>query len=357
MPRSTSPDRPRFDPASAPAVAILTVAAIAVFVADLAGKDTSVLVLDVRAFMGEPWRIVTTMLPHANALHLGFNLMWLVLLGSRIEQRVGTIPFFLCALLVDAGSGVAEYALAGSGVGLSGIGYGLVGFGWIARHDPRFAGLVDRRTALLFVGWFFLCIGATLTHVLPVANVAHAVGGLLGGILGFMVTRRSAAKRVAAGLALLAVLGAAWLGATTFRPRVNFSAGRGGDAAHLGWKYLDAHDDAAAEPFLREAVRMRPDDSSNWFNLAIGLSRLDNEDGSIDAFRHALALAPGDAKRADGLASALIGAGTRAVQAGDFERAQTLCEEGARLDEQDAAFQACLRMARARLKWREPGGQ
>lgn len=340
-----------FDPARAPAVSLLTVAAVAVFVGGLAGRSPDSLVLDVRAFMGEPWRIVTTALPHANAIHLAFNLIWLVRLGAPIERQLGTVRFLLLAILLGGGAALAEYALGATGVGLSGVGYGLVGFGWVARHDPRFAGLVDRRTALLFIGWFFFCIGATLIDFLPVANVAHAVGAILGALIGGFVVARTAVRRIGSIVVGATLLVASWLGATTFRPRVNFTASRGQDAAYLGWKLLDAAADADAEPYLREAVRVAPHRSDWWFNLAIACSRQNKEDDALAAYRRARDTAPGDSSRAEALAGALQNAGFTALEAGDFDRARALCAEGEATGFHDLLLGRCLTMADRGQKW------
>lgn len=346
MARAAPQSRFSLDPASAPAVSIFTVAAIAVFVADLAKKDTSPLVLDVRAFMGEPWRIATTALPHANILHLAFNLLWLVRLGVPIEKRVGTLRFLLFALVVDAGASVAEYALAGSAVGLSGVGYGLVAFGWVARHDPRFAGIVDRRTAGGFVTWFFFCIVLTLADAMPVANVAHGVGALLGALLAVIATRRALALRIGAAAVGVALLGASWLGATTYRPLVNITKRRDADSAYLGWKLLDAEENAAALPFLQEAVRMKPTDGGNWHNLGIALRRLDRVDESIEAYRRAYAVEGTDERR-DVAARALLGAAAQALEKHDHERMTRVCTVGLDLKPGDAELSACLQTARS----------
>ena len=342
-----SVERRFFDPARAPVVAVLVVAALAVFVASLAGKRTDVLVLDVRAFMGEPWRIFTTTLVHIDVLHLAFNLLWLVRQGAPIERQLGSIRFALFAVAIGGGASLAEYALIGLGVGLSGVGYGLFAFAWVLKDDPHLAGLVDRRTATLFVVWFFFCIATTVLEVLPVANVAHGAGAALGALAASAYQRRDLARRVAASSMGLLLLGASWLGSTTFRPRVNFSAGRGQDAAHLGWKLLDARDDAGAEPFLRESVRVAPHRSDYWFNLAIDLGRLEKDEESLAAYRRARELAPDEPKRTEALAGALLAAGMKALDTGDRVRAVVHCREGASLGASREAFAACLTMAAA----------
>jgi membrane associated rhomboid family serine protease len=337
--RATDPPR-FFDPTRTPIVAVVVVAALAVFAADLAQKDVTPLQLDVRAFMGEPWRIVTTMLPHVDFLHLAFNLLWLVRLGRPIEARIGSPRFLALVVVLGGGAALAEYALGATGVGLSGVGYGLVAMAWVARHDPRFSGIVDRRTAVLFVAWFFFCILTTVTGALAVANYAHAAGALLGALAGWAVTTRSLLRRVAFLALAAAFVGASWLGATRFHPQVTLSARAGGDAAYLGWKRLEAREDAAAEPLLREAVRMAPRNGGYWFNLGISLERQDKHDEALEAYRRSRAAEPGEAKYTSAFVSRLRAAGMKAHEAGDFDGAARAYAEALAItpDEPDLIF-------------------
>src|SRR5687767_2713344 len=113
----------------------------------------------------------------ADALHLAFNLYWLWVLGTLVEQSFGHVRTALLLVFLAAASGAADFALAEGGVGLSGVGYGLFGMLWVlSRRDPRFAGAVDSGTVALFVTWFFLCIVGTYFGTMNVGNVAHGAG-------------------------------------------------------------------------------------------------------------------------------------------------------------------------------------
>jgi len=138
-----------------PVTTALAVLAIAVSAAGFMGRDTSVLVMDVRAFRGQPWRVFTSVLPHVNFLHLTFNVLWLWSFGAAIEKRFGSLAMAGISLVIAAGSTMAEYALFGTGVGLSGIGYGLFAMLWVlAPRDPSLADMMDTRTVQTFVIWF-----------------------------------------------------------------------------------------------------------------------------------------------------------------------------------------------------------
>src|SRR5439155_25951067 len=113
------------------------------------------LVMDARAWHGQPWRLASSALPHIDLIHLAFNLYWLWVFGTLVESVLGHWATAGLMLLFAVGSCAAEYALFDGGVGLSGIGYALFGMLWVlAPRDPRFAGAVDRQVIALFLGWF-----------------------------------------------------------------------------------------------------------------------------------------------------------------------------------------------------------
>jgi membrane associated rhomboid family serine protease len=182
-------------------------------------------IADGRALHGEPWRFFTAVLPHGGVLHLAFNLYWLWVFGTLIEEKLGHFRTLALFLLFAAGSVAAEYALFATGVGLSGIGYGLFGMLWmLSRRDRRFADAVDTNTVGLFLIWGVGCAIATALHVMAVANAAHAMGLLLGVTVGLAIAGRPAWW--AAVAALYALSG---VGATIARPYVNLDRTR---AAH-----------------------------------------------------------------------------------------------------------------------------
>src|SRR5687768_723465 len=54
---------------------------------------------------GQVWRLVTSILPHADFLHLAFNLYWLWVLGSVVEEVFGHVRTLALVLFLAAGSG------------------------------------------------------------------------------------------------------------------------------------------------------------------------------------------------------------------------------------------------------------
>lgn len=256
------------------------------------GRDITAFFMDVRAWHGEPWRLVSSALPHVNFIHLALNLSGLWVLGTALESAYGWWRTWLLYVLLAVVSSAAEYAVFVGGVGLSGVLYGLCAFlGVVGRRDPRLQDVVDRATIQLFVGWFVLCVVLTYTGVWEVGNVAHAAGAIAGLLLGGLVSARRRTVRViwAGAVALLVVASVA--GASFARPYVNFATSqRGLDLAWLAYEALDEGDPARAEELYVQALRMNPQEASWWYNLAHARMRQRKYAEAIDACGHALAI-------------------------------------------------------------------
>ena len=133
----------------APVTGVTCVAAIVLTVLWWTKIGAADLLMDSRAFERQPWRLVTSTLLHANAIHLLFNLLWTWRLGRDVESRIGawkTAALFLILTLVPA---AAEFAVFQGGVGLSGLLYGLFGFVWVLdSRDPMWSGVIDRKISI-----------------------------------------------------------------------------------------------------------------------------------------------------------------------------------------------------------------
>lgn len=133
---------------------------------------------------GEVWRLVTPALLHGDALHLVFNMLWLLQFGGVIERTEGT--FYLAALfLVSAAlSNTAQYMVSGPHfVGMSGVVYALFGYIWgMSRYSNTVRYGVPPQTSRVMFIWLLLCI-----FIIPgVANTAHVVGLLVGIAWAFL---------------------------------------------------------------------------------------------------------------------------------------------------------------------------
>jgi membrane associated rhomboid family serine protease len=278
----------------------LCLLAIAVSAANWYGHvDVSSLGMSYWTWHGQPWRLLSCALFHVNPLHLLFDVYWTYIFGAIIEEALGSVFMLALVVALQAGSAAGEFAVAIGGVGLSGIAYGLFGFLWaLGKYDRRFGEVIDKNTTLTFVVWFFLCIILTLTNTVPIANMAHAAGAVLGGLAGLMVAFRGRWRYAAgAGLgAAMAVLLACSM--PSIRPVVNFSKFGGNEEFQLGYNALKDDQNAAAARFLEQAVAYRYTDQAYWIDLGIAYEKLGKRSLAAKSFRRAATMQP-DTKDAD----------------------------------------------------------
>ena len=147
--------------------------------------------------------------PQRNPLHLFFNMLWLVRLGSIIERNMGRLEFgVFCAGAAFTASGVELAVTGNDSIGMSGVVYALFGLMWVSRRTyPAFAQMATSGNARFFIGWLVLCLALTEAHYWDVANFAH-IGGLAFGVgVGWLLVEQTAPpRRKAGGAALLAVV-------------------------------------------------------------------------------------------------------------------------------------------------------
>ena len=240
---------------------------------------------------GELWRLLTSVLPHANILHLAFNVYWIWVFGTLAEEIFGHAKTFAIFVLLAVASNGAEYAFLDGGVGLSGIGYGLFGMMWmLSKRDRRFDGVIDQSTITMFVVWFFICIASTVAGY-PIANVAHGVGAIAGALLGFAISAPPR-QRLMTSSALTLLVAMVLVCATFARPWVNLSRHGGEEEARLGYDALMADHNEEALRWFRDATRMQPRIAGDWFDLGIACERLKRHAEATAAFNRAHELEP-----------------------------------------------------------------
>ena len=133
---------------------------------------------------GQYWRFVTPVFLHANLLHVGLNMLNLVVLGVMIERIFGHLRFALIYMVTGVVSVIASFLFMPNdvSVGASGAVFGIVGAYsvFMVMHRKAFG----RRSTPIIV-WLVLIIGVNLGLglVIPgVDNYAH-VGGLVSGVM------------------------------------------------------------------------------------------------------------------------------------------------------------------------------
>lgn len=159
---------------------------------------------------GEWWRVLTATFLHANLIHLGMNMLVLYMLGTVVEQALGTGRF----LMVYVASGIAGSAGAillspnAPTVGASGAIYGIMGALLVLEY------LGTGTLAGQAMG--FIVINLAITFAIPGISIGGHVGGLLGGVVAtYALARTRFAPNAALGPALVAgvalvSIGIAW---------------------------------------------------------------------------------------------------------------------------------------------------
>ena len=288
-----------------PVTAGTAVLAIAVTVpAMLIGASIEPLTLNFR-FVQEPWRLVTSALPHGGVLHLAFNVFWLWTFGSVLEERWGSLKLLGVFVLLSAGSMAAEHAILDGGKGLSGIGYGLFGILLASsRLDPRRADDMDSGTAQVFIVWGIICVVTTFMGIMAVANIAHGMGLLLGLLVGAAASAPDAMRRTAAAIAapLLAAICVA-AAHPAVRPMVNLSSTAGDDEAEACWLALEDDRNLDALKHCVHSVDLGQPSGGRYNNLGVALQRLGQRALARQAFARAHELEPYVEKYEENLAN------------------------------------------------------
>ncbi len=150
------------------------------------------------AWPGDAWRLVAEMFLHSGPIHIGANMLSLLVLGPSVERMLGPWRFLLlylgsgfaanvgCVLLADAGWLRAELIVGASGaiMGLVGGVAGSTLRNWIATRSPLFG-----RRLLIVVAFLALqfAIDATIPHV---SSATHLIGAGAGLLLGLVLPFR-----------------------------------------------------------------------------------------------------------------------------------------------------------------------
>ncbi len=141
---------------------------------------------------GAVWALLVSAFLHGSPLHIFFNMSWIKVIGSSLEETVGHVRYAVFYIAAAMISSLAQVIFSGeTGIGASGVVYAIFGFMWLARgRYPQFRQLLDGRTINYFIGWLFFCFILTYMNILPIGNAAHVSGLLFGAAIGFVVGRR-----------------------------------------------------------------------------------------------------------------------------------------------------------------------
>jgi len=186
---------------------LLVAISIIVSVVTLSGTNgvTGYLTFDWELILqGQVHRLVTPIFLHfmigSLPIHLIFNMMWLWELGGAIEKERS--PWYLLGLVLiigiasNMGQYFGEYLMEGYVDprylfgGMSGVVFGLLGFIFM-RHkfDPFFRVPLHPGIMQFMMIWLVLGFVLNSTGMIGIANAAHLIGLVAGGVLGVLTAK------------------------------------------------------------------------------------------------------------------------------------------------------------------------
>lgn len=147
---------------------------------------------------GEVWRTVTPIMLHSDIFHLVFNMIWLIVIGKQLEQRMGRYRYLLFVIITAVFSNTAQYLMSGSNfLGFSGVICAMLGFIYIRQRIAAWEGYQLQKNTLVFITLFIALLSVIqivnffveVNSSTPVsqgiiANTAHLSGALIGVIFG-----------------------------------------------------------------------------------------------------------------------------------------------------------------------------
>jgi membrane associated rhomboid family serine protease len=202
--QNTAPSSWRSQVRSAPAVFVLILVNVLVFLYEISvgdWNDPDVLhrigALEPEAVVGqgEYWRLFTALFLHGGLLHLGFNLFALYVLGPPLERSIGTIRTLACYLISGLASSAGVVALHEIGlihvdqlIGASGCVLGVVGAwaGFLLRHRHA----PSAKQQLANIGLIVVIQIAFDLSTPEVSMPAHMFGLFAGFFLGLILAPR-----------------------------------------------------------------------------------------------------------------------------------------------------------------------
>jgi membrane associated rhomboid family serine protease len=158
------------------------------------------------AVPSEPYRLITSTFLHDGLVHIGLNMLVLVLIGRQLEQILGWARYLLAYLVCGFGGSVAVFLFSpvnSGALGASGCIFGLFAVFYLVARKLR----ADANAILATIG-----INLVLTVVIPNISLWGHVGGLLTGVVvGLVYTQLPARPRVWQAVQIATVLGIAVL--------------------------------------------------------------------------------------------------------------------------------------------------
>lgn len=146
---------------------------------------------------GQYWRLFTPAFLHFGLLHILFNMIWAIVLGRQIEQKIGAIKYVILIAISACITNTSQYLMSGPFfIGYSGVVCSMIMFIVARKKVAVWEGYQLHRSTIIFVSIyvvsilsvqilsFFLEIYGISPFPLRIANTAHITGGMIGYLIG-----------------------------------------------------------------------------------------------------------------------------------------------------------------------------
>lgn len=131
-------------------------------------------------------RLFTYVIGHANWNHLLSNLSFMLLIGPVLEEKYGSVPLLLMMLVTALTTAILNVLIVRTGL------YGASGIVFMLILLSSFTNIRQGEIPLTFILIIALYLVREFVNALTpstVSQLAHIVGGIIGGMFGFIVSR------------------------------------------------------------------------------------------------------------------------------------------------------------------------
>jgi membrane associated rhomboid family serine protease len=134
-------------------------------------------------------RLVSHVIGHASWAHLIGNFAFILLIGPVLEEKYGSLPILLMMIVTAVATGVLNILIVHSGLlGASGIVFMLILL-------SSFTNIRSGEIPITFILIVVLYVVREFVNALTpssISEVAHIVGGICGGLFGFLFSKPNA---------------------------------------------------------------------------------------------------------------------------------------------------------------------
>lgn len=134
-------------------------------------------------------RAFTHVLGHSGFEHFLGNAMYLLLLGPMLEEKYGSVTMIKMIVLTVFVTGIIHFIFSGDTAlcGASGIVFACIIL-------ASFTGFKDGEIPLSFILVAILFIGQEIYKGITIqdniSNITHIIGGVVGGVLGYLLNKK-----------------------------------------------------------------------------------------------------------------------------------------------------------------------